>query len=57
MFAVIGTSPDYDTSVVVTARTELRALAASQDMEAKGWNTEIVKVLSVAEVPDMNAES
>lgn len=52
LYAVIGTSPFHDTSVACGPyRSNYRSVAVSEQLEAKGWNTEIVQLLTVHEIP------
>lgn len=49
---VIGQSPFADTSIAVGPfRSSAAALAASEDLDGKGWVTEIIELERVADVP------
>ena len=51
MYVVIGTSPFHDTTIGAGPfRSLTRAALASRDLEGKGWNTEVVPLLPVAEI-------
>jgi len=52
MLAVIGTSPFNDTSVAVGPfRSEKSAQAAAEELDLRGWNTEVVPLGRVADMP------
>ena len=57
LFAVIGQNAHHDTAVATGPHTSWNAaIRAAEKLADKGWNTEIVQLSKVSEIPDVEMD-
>lgn len=57
MLVVIGTSPFNDTSVALGPfRAEKAARNAADELDQRGWNSEVVPLSCITEIPHVTNE-